>query len=117
VSKEDAEPVREVRVEDLAGYQAALVPEMRRSRIVTKNPTIAFLANISQETDNLKTLEECGNESYFCSFFGDSRATTARLHHEHKVPAAPTTARATLMLHSTLSQAQPVTAGSRGDNE
>jgi predicted chitinase len=71
VSKEDAEPVREVRAEDFAGYQAALAPEMRRSRIVTKNQITAFLTNVSQETDHLKTLEEYGNESYFRSFLGD----------------------------------------------
>ena len=71
MSKEDAEPVREVRAEDLAGLQAALVPEMRRSRIATENQILAFLANVSQETDHLRTLEECGNESYFGSCLGD----------------------------------------------
>jgi predicted chitinase len=44
---------------------------MRRSRIVTKNQIPTFLANVSQETDNLRTLEECGNESYLRSFLGD----------------------------------------------
>jgi predicted chitinase len=36
---------------DLAGDQAALVPEMKKGGIVTKNQMIAFLANICQETD------------------------------------------------------------------
>ena len=71
MSKEDAEHVREVRAEDLAGYQAALATEMRRSRIDTKNQLTAFLTNVSQETNHLKTLEEYGNESYVCSFLGD----------------------------------------------
>ena len=55
---------------DLAGDRAALVPEMKKAGIVTRNQIIAFLANISQETDHLKTLEEYGNESYFRSFLG-----------------------------------------------
>jgi predicted chitinase len=56
---------------DLAGDRAALVPEMKRGGIVTKNQIAAFLANISQETDHLKTLEEYGNESYFRGFLGN----------------------------------------------
>jgi predicted chitinase len=50
---------------DLAGDRAALVPEMKRGGIVTKNQITAFLANVSQETDRLKTLEEYGDEAYF----------------------------------------------------
>lgn len=56
---------------DLAGDRAALVPEMKRGGIVTKNQITAFLANISQETDHLKTLEEYGDEAYFR--YGESR--------------------------------------------
>jgi len=56
---------------DLAGHQAALVPGMSRSGIDTKNQITAFLANVSQEADHLKTLEEYGNEIYFRSFLGD----------------------------------------------
>ena len=41
---------------DLAGDRAALVPEMKKGGIVTKNQITAFLANICQETDWLKTL-------------------------------------------------------------
>jgi len=51
--------------------QEALVPGMRRSGIVTKNQISAFLVNVSEETDRLKTLEEYGNESYVRSFLGD----------------------------------------------
>jgi predicted chitinase len=71
VSKEDAEPVREVRADDLAGHQAALVPEMRRSTIVTRNQIAAFLANVSWETDYLRALDEYGSESCIRSFLGD----------------------------------------------
>jgi predicted chitinase len=55
---------------DLAGDRAALVPEMKKAGIVTRNQITAFLANVSQETDHLKTLEEYGNEAYFRSFLG-----------------------------------------------
>lgn len=55
---------------DLAGDRAALVPEMKKAGIVSKKKIAAFLANISQETDHLKTLEEYGNEAYFRSFLG-----------------------------------------------
>ena len=50
---------------DLAGDRAALVPEMKKGGIVTKNQITAFLANICQETDWLNTLEEYGDEGYF----------------------------------------------------
>ena len=56
---------------DLAGDRAALVPEMKKGGIVTKNQISAFLANVCQETDWLKTLEEYGNEDYHRSFLGD----------------------------------------------
>jgi len=56
---------------DLAGDRAALVPEMKKGGIVTKNQIAAFLANICQETDWLKTLEEYGDEDYYRSFLGD----------------------------------------------
>ncbi len=55
---------------DLAGDRAALIPEMKKGGIVTKNQITAFLANVCQETDRLKTLEEYGNEAYFRSFLG-----------------------------------------------
>jgi predicted chitinase len=55
---------------DLAGDRRALIPEMKKGGIVTKNQIAAFLANVSQETDHLKTLEEYGNEAYFRSFLG-----------------------------------------------
>jgi predicted chitinase len=55
---------------DLAGDRAALVPEMKKAGIVSKKQVAAFLANISQETDHLKTLEEYGNEAYYRSFLG-----------------------------------------------
>jgi predicted chitinase len=55
---------------DLAGDRAALIPEMKKAGIVTRNQIMAFLANISQETDHLKTLEEYGTEAYFRSFLG-----------------------------------------------
>ena len=55
---------------DLAGDRAALVPEMKKAGIVSKKQIAAFLANISQETDHLKTLEEYGNEAYYRSFLG-----------------------------------------------
>jgi predicted chitinase len=55
---------------DLAGNRAALVPEMKKAGIVSKNQIAAFLANISQETDHFKTLEEYANEAYFRSFLG-----------------------------------------------
>jgi len=50
---------------DLAGDRAALVPEMKKGGIVTKNQIAAFLANVCQETAWLKTLEEFGDEAYF----------------------------------------------------
>ena len=50
---------------DLAGDRAALIPEMKKGGIVTKNQIAAFLANVCQETDWLKTLEEYGTEHYF----------------------------------------------------
>ncbi len=56
---------------DLAGDLAALVPEMKKGGIVTKNQITAFLANVCQETDWLKTLEEYGDEAYYRSFLGD----------------------------------------------
>ncbi|MCA1717137.1 MAG: hypothetical protein LC781_09950 [Actinobacteria bacterium] len=56
---------------DLAGDRAALVPEMKKGGIVTKNQITAFLANICQETDWLNTLEEYGDEAYYRSFLGD----------------------------------------------
>ena len=56
---------------DLAGDREALIPEMKKGGIVTKNQIAAFLANICQETAWLKTLEEYGDEAYFRSFLGD----------------------------------------------
>ena len=50
---------------DLAGDRAALVLEMKKGGIVTRNQIAAFLANVCQETDWLKTLEEYGDEQYF----------------------------------------------------
>ena len=50
---------------DLAGDRAALIPEMIKGGITTKNQVAAFLANICQETDWLNTLEEYGDEAYF----------------------------------------------------
>ena len=41
---------------DLARDRAALVPKIKKGGIVTKNQITAFLANICQETDWLKTL-------------------------------------------------------------
>lgn len=55
---------------DLAGDRAALIPEMKKGGIVSKKQIAAFLANISQETDHLKTLEEYGTEAYYRSFLG-----------------------------------------------
>ena len=55
---------------DLAGDRAALVPEMKKAGVVSKRQIAAFLANISQETDHLKTLEEYGTEAYYRSFLG-----------------------------------------------
>jgi predicted chitinase len=56
---------------DLAGDQAALIPEMKNGGIITKNQITAFLANVCQETDHLNTLEEYGGEDYYRSFLGD----------------------------------------------
>ena len=56
---------------DLAGDVEALAPEMRKAKITTKPRLAAFLANVCQETDRLKTLEEYGDERYFRSFLGD----------------------------------------------
>ena len=56
---------------DLAGDRVALVPEMIKGGIATKNQITAFLANICQETDHLNTLEEYGDEDYYRSFLGD----------------------------------------------
>lgn len=50
---------------DLAGDLAALVPEMKKGGIVTKNQITAFLANVSHETDHLNTLEEYGGFNYW----------------------------------------------------
>jgi predicted chitinase len=50
---------------DLAGDRAALVPEMIKGGIVTKNQIAAFLANITVETDHLNTLEEYGGYEYW----------------------------------------------------
>jgi predicted chitinase len=47
-----------------------LVPQMRAGKINTKKRVAAFLANVIQETDRLKTLEEYGDEAYFRSFLG-----------------------------------------------
>lgn len=47
-----------------------LVPEMRKKGVVTRRRICAFLANVSHETDGLKTLEEYGDEAYFRSFLG-----------------------------------------------
>ena len=66
MSKEDAEPIREVGAEVLAGHQATFDPKMRRRRIVTNDQIIAF-----QETDCLRGLDEYGNEPGFRSFSGD----------------------------------------------
>lgn len=55
---------------DLAGDLKALVPEMRRGGITNKRRAAPALANIVQETDHLKTLEEYGDEAYFRSFLG-----------------------------------------------
>src|SRR5215207_2362426 len=56
---------------DLKGDVEALLPEMVKAGITTKQRAAAFLANVSQETDHLKTLEEYGEEPYFRSFLGD----------------------------------------------
>jgi predicted chitinase len=56
---------------DLKGDVEALVPEMVKAGITTKRRVAAFLANVSQETDRLNTLEEYGEERYFRSFLGD----------------------------------------------
>lgn len=50
---------------DLAGDRVALVPAMKQGGIVTKNQIAAFLANVCQETDWLKTLEEYGGYDYW----------------------------------------------------
>ncbi len=50
---------------DLAGDREALVLEMKKGGIVTKNQIAAFLANVCQETDWLKTLEEYGDYDYW----------------------------------------------------
>lgn len=55
---------------DLAGDLAALEVEMARIEINNKRRIAMFLANVSQETDHLKTLEEYGDERYFRSFLG-----------------------------------------------
>ena len=56
---------------DLAGDARALDGPMARAEITTRLRKAAFLANVCQETDYLKTLEEYGNEAYFRSFLGD----------------------------------------------
>jgi putative chitinase len=55
----------------LERYRNALVPEMQKAGITTHARVSAFLGNVVQETDHLRTLEEYGNESYFRSFLGD----------------------------------------------
>lgn len=56
---------------DLAGDVDALVPEMKKGEITTPKRMAAFLGNVAQETDGLKTLEEYGTEAYFRSFLGN----------------------------------------------
>ncbi len=56
---------------DLAGDLRALVPQMRSVGIYNRKRAAAFLANVAQETDRLKTLEEYGDEAYYRSFLGD----------------------------------------------
>jgi predicted chitinase len=55
----------------LERYRKALVPEMQKAGITTHLRAAAFLANVVQETDRLRTLEEYGDERYFRSFLGD----------------------------------------------
>jgi predicted chitinase len=49
----------------LERYRNALVPEMQRAGITTHARVAAFLANVVQETDRLKTLEEYGDRDYW----------------------------------------------------
>jgi len=66
---------------DLAGDRAALVPAMKEGGIVTKNQITAFLANICQETDWLKTLEEYGDFDYWQYLVGVSGDPNAWMYH------------------------------------
>lgn len=56
---------------DLGGDAQALGPQMEKAGITTRLRKAAFLANVCQETDYLKTLEEYGSRAYFESFLGD----------------------------------------------
>lgn len=49
----------------LEKYREALVPEMRKAGITTPLRMAAFLGNVCQETDRLKTLEEYGGYNYW----------------------------------------------------
>lgn len=56
---------------DLAGDARALSPHMERVGIDNRRRKAAFLANVVQETDYLKTLEEYGDRAYFQTFLGE----------------------------------------------
>ena len=58
-------------LETLERYRNALVPEMHKADITTHARVAAFLANVMQETDRLRTLEEYGDKGHFRSFLGD----------------------------------------------
>ncbi len=49
----------------LERYRNALVPEMQRAGITTHARITAFLGNVVQETDRLRTLEEYGDRNYW----------------------------------------------------
>jgi hypothetical protein len=49
----------------LERYQNALVPEMQKAGIATHARVAAFLGNVVQETDRLRTLEEYGDRDYW----------------------------------------------------
>ena len=52
-------------------HASALAGPMRRAKITPTLCIAAFLGNVVQETDRLKTLEEYGAEPYFRSFLGE----------------------------------------------
>ena len=49
----------------LERYRDALVPEMQEAEITTHARIAAFLGNVVQETDRLRTLEEYGDRNYW----------------------------------------------------
>ncbi len=49
----------------LERYRNALVPEMQKAGITTHARVAAFLGNVVQETDRLRTLEEYGGRNYW----------------------------------------------------